>query len=41
MDVFLHGVNANSKKNILSLGCITENDMIFAGIYKSELYFRQ
>ena len=35
--IFLHGINANLKKNILSQGCTTGNDMIFAGIDKNEL----
>ena len=33
----MHGINANLKKNILSQGCTTGIDMIFAGIYKNEL----
>ena len=33
----MHGINTNLKKNILSQGCTTGIDMIFAGIYKNEL----
>ena len=39
--IFLHGINSNLKKNILSEGCITGIGMIFEGIYENELYFYQ